>query len=596
MIGSRRFVLMLVVSGLGAFAYAGCGADDVSPATTSTPEAGVVTPPVTDSGTTPVADAGPRSCGTKTLCADNCVDTQLDRENCGGCAKPCGPSEVCSLGTCGLSCGGGTTLCGANCADTKTDDKNCGKCGTVCGASQHCEAGGDGGAAACVCNDSIDLQTDDNNCGVCGTVCAAGLECVAGACKGAVSTWLFEDNLDDVSAKNNGTADGTITYGTPSWSQNAGKALILDNTNSVAVAAPADLPVGTSPRTIEAWVRATAFSTATYNGILSYGVRAPGTGQLLSMRSNYQVTSANWNNDLLQTQGPLAAQAWSHVAFTWDGNNRALYIDGQPVATDSPVPFDTMAGELRIGSTDLPGRRFIGWVDDVKVYDYARTPAQLRKTVSQNVHYAFTAATDTTDSGPNKTSAGTKSAAGITNVADRKAAASSAIAFDGAATTQLQIFPVSALGKNRPYTVSVWVNPTTATGTLVHTSSAEAGNGWCIGMLGLNAASQPVATSWDGGPVSVTSDDAIAAGAWTHLATSFSHGSLKLYVNGILKKTVAQASFSASSAPMYVTLGHAISPGCSGAALMPGDYAGAMDDFKVWDRELSAAEIADQAK
>ena len=94
MTNSKCFLLMTLVSALGGLAYVGCGSDDAATPTPSpTAEAGT---PVSPAPTTPPAvDGGPRTCGTKTLCSDNCVDTQLDRENCGACGKACGPSEVC---------------------------------------------------------------------------------------------------------------------------------------------------------------------------------------------------------------------------------------------------------------------------------------------------------------------------------------------------------------------------------------------------------------------------------------------------------------------------------------------------------------------
>jgi sialidase-1 len=319
---------------------------------------------------------------------------------------------------------------------------------------------------------------------------------------------------------------------------------------------------------------------------------------LLSLQDNRWVSSASWSNDLLQTQGPLAAEAFSHVAFTWDGTARRLFIDGREVAADAPAPFSTAAGELRIGATDVPtARRFVGMLDDVRIFDYARTPAQLRKNVDQSIHYAFAAADPKTDSGPNKTSFGTTSATGVTAVADRAATAGAALGLDGKPGTYFQIFPVSSLGKSRSYTVAVWVKPTIASGTLVHLSTGQDGTGWCISMLGLDPAGKPTASSWMPGSTVVASDKAIAAGRWTHLATSFSASALKIYVDGILAKSVFQPGFVGSGVPDYVTLGSPMAgAACAAHAQMPGSYSGALDELRIWDRELTAAEIAAEAK
>jgi hypothetical protein len=600
---SRGGVGAALVLGVAGLAFGpGCGDSDEGPAAVLPPEAGTPSTNVDSGGVEPKASCS----GGRTACGESCTDIGTDRENCGACGAACAPSEVCSQGACGLSCGGGTTKCGDRCVDLTTDEAHCGACEAACGAGQTCAAMS-GGGGACVCaagltlcgGACVDTQNDDAHCGSCGSPCTgADKECVLGVCRsGPISEWRFDDDLTDAKAKNDGVADGTLTFSDLSWSQARGKAAVFDNTNSVVVAVPVDLPLGTQPRTIEAWVRQTGSSDANYNGILSYGPRAGNNnGQLLSLRNNGFVSSANWGNDLLQTAGPLTVQTFSHVAFTWDGSQRRLFIDGHEVAIDTPSPFSTETGELRIGSTDAPGRRFIGLVDDVRVFDYARPAARLRRTANMDVHYAFTAAADAEDSGMHRISAGTKSATGLSAAADRNGVAGGALAFDGEPDTFFQIHPVHSLGKDRPYTIMAWVRPTVAAGVLAHVSrdANGASGGWCLPMLGIDAEGKPVANSWRPGGRTATSDDPIAAGAWVHLATSWGPGALKLYVNGVLKKTVAQDVFSSSNVTKYVTLGsHLQGTSCSGGNL--GSFNGAMDDFKIFDRELTAAEIAAQA-
>lgn len=110
-----------------------------------------------------------------------------DPENCGACGKKCAAGEVCSQGTCALSCGGGTTKCGTTCVDTKADPSNCGACGTKCGTNEVCNAGKcasscSGGTVTCG-SACVNTQTDPTNCGGCGTLCKAGEQCTAGSCK-----------------------------------------------------------------------------------------------------------------------------------------------------------------------------------------------------------------------------------------------------------------------------------------------------------------------------------------------------------------------------------------------------------------------------
>jgi hypothetical protein len=113
---------------------------------------------------------------------------------------------VCSAGKCAPTCSADTTSCGGACVETNVDRDNCGGCGTTCDAGEECVAGKcqlacqtgllecandypDGGTDASlgaqVC---VDPWLDRFNCGACGTVCPSTKplcrngQCVVGGC------------------------------------------------------------------------------------------------------------------------------------------------------------------------------------------------------------------------------------------------------------------------------------------------------------------------------------------------------------------------------------------------------------------------------
>jgi hypothetical protein len=136
-----------------------------------------------------------------TDCSGVCVDTAVDRNNCGACGMTCTAGEVCSAGTCELSCPVGLVKCGGTCIDPTTDREHCGAsgtcegstAGTVCDAGEICDGSGtcslscQAGLVACGGN-CVDPGTDEAHCGATGD-CAganAGDTCVAGeVCNGA---------------------------------------------------------------------------------------------------------------------------------------------------------------------------------------------------------------------------------------------------------------------------------------------------------------------------------------------------------------------------------------------------------------------------
>lgn len=136
----------------------------------------------------------PECKGTAQVCDGSCVEFRSDVENCGACNHACAPGEVCSAGSCALTCQAGLVTCGGRCVDPLTDWANCGASGSCVGAlaGAACAAGEVCSAGSCQlscqagltdCDGSCaDVRRDNLNCGACGNACAAGEACSNGAC------------------------------------------------------------------------------------------------------------------------------------------------------------------------------------------------------------------------------------------------------------------------------------------------------------------------------------------------------------------------------------------------------------------------------
>jgi len=153
--------------------------------------------------------------------------------------------------------------------------------------------------------------------------------------------------------------------------------------------------------TLEAWIYAPEFKDAVWQGCVitkdygggagndfGYMIRCGGDGVV-----NFNLGSGNWN-EINSPAGTLGIDTWYHVAGTYDGSVMRLYIDGEQVASQS--------GSFSIGNANLnlligespgfPGRCFIGKIDEVRVWNVARTQSQLQSTMSTElppIYYAY---------------------------------------------------------------------------------------------------------------------------------------------------------------------------------------------------------------
>ena len=78
-----------------------------------------------------------------------------------------------------------------------------------------------------------------------------------------------------------------------------------------------------------------------------------------------------WGDDLIANTGDLSG-VWHHVAASYDGTTRTIYLDGNIVASDNPSgPHDVPdASNVTIGVTNPDGGEYFdGWIDELRVWN-----------------------------------------------------------------------------------------------------------------------------------------------------------------------------------------------------------------------------------
>ena len=163
----------------------------------------------------------------------------------------------------------------------------------------------------------------------------------------------------------------------------------------------------------------------------------------------------------------------------------------------------------------------------------------------------------------------------------------------------VQITGLRRIGQNGwPYTVAIWVKAaSSAGGTIMHLSSRTDGaqtSGWCLNIIGFTSSGQIAINSWNAGNVPITGP-VIPLNSWTHVAATYSStNGERLYVNGSQYGSSSAAyTFQAGGVPMTITLGSSLlGQGiCNTGSIQAAQYSGSLDEFRVYARELTAAEV-----
>jgi Concanavalin A-like lectin/glucanases superfamily/Putative Ig domain len=203
---------------------------------------------------------------------------------------------------------------------------------------------------------------------------------------GMVSWWRGEPTasavvLDSIDGNNGGFFTAT-TAAPPSYTPDGkvGGAFAFDGTIYVQIPdAPGLQP---SQLTLEAWVFPTVLSSTSYQTVIGRGSATASAEQWwLGLLNAIPQFFSHASGEPLAGPAAIPLNQWSHLAATFDGATKVLYVNGIQVASQgglgallyAPVP-------VGIGATwqnNVPTDLFTGYIDEVSLYDRALTPAEI---------------------------------------------------------------------------------------------------------------------------------------------------------------------------------------------------------------------------
>jgi hypothetical protein len=155
--------------------------------------------------------------------------------------------------------------------------------------------------------------------------------------------------------------------------------------NSEYVDLPDGIVSGLHDFTISAWVNPSANSA--WSRVFDFGT---GTSNYMFLTLSAGggpirfaiTTTSNGAEQQINGPGTLPLNTWSHVAVTLSGNTGTLYVNGQPVGTNTNMtltPADLGATTQNwIGRSQFGADPFLGaTVDDFQIYDHALPAAEI---------------------------------------------------------------------------------------------------------------------------------------------------------------------------------------------------------------------------
>jgi endo-beta-N-acetylglucosaminidase D len=142
--------------------------------------------------------------------------------------------------------------------------------------------------------------------------------------------------------------------------------------------------------TLEAWINVNEFKSQPYAGSVivkdqgginaGYMIRCGGNGII-----NFNIGTGSWN-EINSPANSIQLNTWQHVAATYDGTYMKIYVDGILAAEDNRQGLNiinAVSNHLLIGeSPGFPDRVFNGKIDEIRIWNIARTQSQIQSTMN----------------------------------------------------------------------------------------------------------------------------------------------------------------------------------------------------------------------
>lgn len=206
----------------------------------------------------------------------------------------------------------------------------------------------------------------------------------------AIGLWNFNSIKDNTctggvnDACNTGTAgsaiDGAKTNMSTLWTVGKyGNALTFDGVNDYVNMGTNSALNLTGKFSVEGWFKIAKFNGSTSEFIASRDSNVGNRGWGMAV-SSYKLVFEKGGANLLTSPTILTNNTWYHGAVTFDGATWRMYLNGVlQVSKAGSAILSNTGTQFRVGARQYPGveNYLNGQIDDVRVYNYARSATQV---------------------------------------------------------------------------------------------------------------------------------------------------------------------------------------------------------------------------